>query len=71
MLYCCTYIHFVKFDKTDLPYAYFDPFVRGMLVVLGTQVITVPFHMVRKALRTCSTVIVTIVSGYKIVSVIL
>ena len=67
----------VPFNKQDLalllsnePIAYFDPFVRGMLVAPGTQAITVPFHMVRKALRTRSTVIVTIVSGYKIVCVI-
>ena len=44
--------------------AYFDPFVRGMLVALGTQAITVPLHMTRKDVRTCSTVIVTIVSEY-------
>ena len=46
-------------------------YVECLWYILGTQAVTVPFHTIRKSLRTCSTVIVTIVSGYKIVYVIL
>ena len=42
-----------------------------MCVALGTQYITVPFHIFRKALGVCFTVITSIVTGHKSVSVIL